>query len=385
MHSGIPFCGMFAVVVFMIVASSRNRYITLPDFRKIWLFMALMAALFAFYFEPKDFINWDIKRYYEHLDNIRRFGLTEALKNTEYRTLYVTKYWMYLVSLTDMNGLFTAIPFFVEFIIFGYLVEDINKNRGNRLISIKKFGCVFFCWFSLMGVKLAITDVRCVFAMNVLALAIYWDYICKRKRLISVVLYVMALYIHHVASLVIAIRILLMFTKIIERPKLVLLGSMISYVLLFNVATFLVKSGNLFLRISAKKLLADWADYNFLQYFFSREMSMKVLYLCFIGAFVLGLLLSQRARQTEKGQFDGRDINVLNLFSCLGIGFSFNYLLMERLLYPYAVVLTIFLLNHDDGRYLKRTIVFFTPILLYLLYFNDINGLLVNYLGFYIF
>lgn len=359
------------------------------QFSILWGSISITIALLAFVFVPKTFIDWDLLRLFKHLDNIRAVGLDSALQFSEYRTLYVVKYWMLFVSKTGYNGLFQSIPLLMDFLIFGYILKDMTYNNYKEL-RVRKLFLSICIWISLFGLKLAISDVRCNWAMAICCLALYFEFFKKEKKFFSVVLYIAAVFIHHYAVLFIIIRCVLMFKKLIKRRWIILVVALLSQVILYTGANLIYSNvSNEYLRTIARKLLAYWDLYGFSTYFFGREASMKLLYLCFIAVFVFGYIWSTRARKKSviascnNPELAEKLNDTLFVLSCIGIGFAFNYLLLERLAYILAYVLAMHYCVIGSNSFAKIKLVCITPLLMYIFLINDLNIFIVNALGFY--
>ena len=288
------------ILLFMIFLwvyyANNNCVMPIKQFRYWWTFFSVIVALLALSFEPKSFIDWDLIRLFQHIDNIRTMGLENALALTEYRNLYIIKYWMYFVSLTEIDGLFQSVPLFIDFLIFGYIVSDIYKKRCDSL-NCRITLLVAFVWISLMGIKLAISDVRCTWAMGLCCLAFYKEFICEERKLWTYVLYIVAVFIHHFTILFLIYRGLLLFRKLIQHRWLILIGALVSQVIIYQVATLLYNNvTNDYIKTMARKLLADWELYGFSNYFVNREVSMQFLYLAFVIVFIFGYIWATRFR-----------------------------------------------------------------------------------------
>ncbi len=383
---------LLLAIGFIIFCAITDKVMTKRQFKIIWGYIVILMFFMALSFVPKDFIDWDLLRLYKHLNNIRVVGIEQALKYTEYRNLYVVKYWMDFVAKTNNNNLFTAFPLFLDFTIYGYIFYDVFKKKGSMRIAFKDFLTATFLWICLMGIKLAVSDVRCVFAMSISCLAFYKEYICSEKKIFSYALYVVAIFTHHFAIVFLIYRVVLTIKRITGSTKTLLIIFIFSQLIIYSGAQFLYEHSNIFyLREIARKLLADWNIYGFTTYFFSREMSMKILYLCFVTVFIAGYIWSNNKRKAFAISYSTTHVNEIRIndalfvLSCIGIGFSFNYLLLERFLYISAYIFVLhYLLDSNREIYIGK-VIRISPILLYILYFNDINIFIVNYIGHYIF
>lgn len=376
-------------MVFWIICAIKNYSVKKNQFWFFWGIITITIFFLALNFKPKTFIDWDLIRLFKHIENVRTMGLDKALRYTEYRSLYIIKMWMYLVSLTKINGLFQAFPILIDFLIFGYLMKDtIIKNK--EPLKMRKMLMVSILWICLMGIKLSISDVRCTWAMGICCLAFYWEYICNRKKIFSIILYLVAMSIHHFTILFFIFRVLLNLQEKIKRMWILLFASLLSQFVIYEVAIIIFENvNNDYLKTMARKLLADWQLYGFTNYFFSRESSMKLLYLCFVFVFIYGYWVARKLNinflnyDCEVDKKVKKINNSLYVLCCLGIGFSFNYLLLERLIYVAAYIFSLHYSILSNRKEYSVNIKFLIPVLIYIVYFNDINIFIVNAMGHY--
>ena len=380
-------CLLFNIFL-LIVYALKNFVMNLNHFRFLWLLLSINIALIALFFEPKSFIDWDLLRLFQHIENIKIMGLDKALQYTEYRSLYVVKYWMYIVAQIGISGLFQSVPLFIDFCVFGYIICDIYKKRC-VCISCRDALWIIFIWFSLMGIKLSISDVRCTWAMGLCCLAFYKEYICNERKIYIYGIYIISMYIHHFVIFFMIFRLLMVLKKNVKNGWMVLLGALISQSIIYTGATLIYNNiNNDYIKTMARKLLADWNIYGFTNFFFRRELSMKVLYLSFVMVFVIGYIWSRKPIVYNSDDYNNlREVKLSNnsvfVLSCLGIGLSFNYLLLERLLYIVAYVFAIFVGICKAEKIYIRYEKILTPFLIYILFFNDLNIFIVNALGYY--
>lgn len=370
------------LVVSFIIYSQNGALVSKHQFKSYWLLFTACVVLMAYFFEPKSFIDWDLVRLFKHVDNIRHNGLTDALKYTEYRELYVWKYWMYFVAMTNNNALLHSVPLLIDFSIFGYIILDLMKEGANRVATIS---FTIYLWITTMGLKLAITDIRCVCAMNICFLAFYLEYIREKKKTFCL-LYIVALYIHHYVVLFLILRLFLIIEKKIKYKFLIIIGALLSQGIIFEGAIYIKNNiSNEYLKSMASKVLGDWEKYEFSYYFYAREMSMKILYLAMVGVFAIGLIWAVISRQSiQPSETEKVKINsMLFLLCCFGVGFGFNYLLVERLMYIASYTFAAHYLMVSKNNKNDIIPITISPILLYIFFINDLNSFIANSLGFY--
>lgn len=371
------------IAYIFISASSHNIFINKKEFCKVWRIILIIAFIMAFIFEPNPSLNIDLLRINARLDDIRNLGLDKALQYTDIENLYVFRYWLYINSLLSFNGLLTAVPFSIDVYIFGKITSDILSKQKN--IKVKYLSLGLLVWISLIGLKLAITDIRCVFAMSICCDALWLEFIQKERKIFSFVLYIIAFYTHHYTMVFLISRFIVEMIGKIKNKKIVVILSFIIILLPICISLVLPSIGSFgeyFILINQKV-----AGYDRRSYFLYREMSQRVLYICMIIILIYSTLFSAINHIMFN---NGKDKNFMFLntnlalftVSVLLLGFFSNYLMLERGMYIIAFLLSMTYLLMPEELHRKRNVIFIVPILLYILFINDINFFIVNKLGY---
>lgn len=325
---------IIAIILYMfILGSCNNIYINEKEFHKIWKIIIIISFIMALIFEPNPSLNIDLLRINARLNDIRNLGLDKALQYTDIENLYVFRYWLYINSLLSFNGLLTSIPFCIDVYIFGRIIYDILSKQ--RVIKVKYLTLALLMWTSLIGLKLAVTDIRCVFAMSICCYALWFEFIKKENKLFSFCLYIAAFFTHHYTIVFIISRIIIGITRKIKSKKLLVILSFIIILLPICISLVLPHVGGLgeyFIVINQKLAGADRRTY-----FLYREMSQRVLYICMIIILIYSSLFSACNYITvnsKKNNLIFLNTNLtLFVVSILLLGFFNNYLIIERGMY----------------------------------------------------
>lgn len=372
------------IIVYMFILGSYNNYsMGNKLFSSIWKIIILIAFIMAFIFEPNPSLNIDLLRINARLNDITNLGLDKALQYTDIENLYVFRYWLYIISLTNINSLLTAIPFTLDVYIFGKIVSDILGKH--QLIKMKYLTMALLIWISLIGLKLAITDIRCVFSMSLCCYALYLEYIKNRNKYFSLSLYILAFFTHHYTIIFILARCILVLMKKTKTKEALLLISFL-LILMPNIINLLIPYiSNIgeYLIIANQKLMG--ADKR--TYFIYREISQRILYIFMIIVLIYSSLFSYF---NQIAYYNRKNISIvfynanLALFtvSVLLLGFFNTYLVIERGMYIISFLLSITYLLMPSELHKRRTFFFVIPILLYIIFINDINFFVVNKLGY---
>lgn len=345
--------------------------------------VAIILIFFALNFKPDSFIRWDLIEHFKLVDNMRSGGLDYATTESQYADLFVYNYFAYFISTLpkECQNLLTAIPLTIDFLIVGYIYKTIfneylpETNGKIRVLSI-------LLWLFTFGLKLAISGIRCSLAVSIVALAIYLEMIQKKKRLLSIFLYLIAIFIHNFAIVVISVRLL----TFLKKPVLIMFLSLGISFAIDPFARFIVNNvDNEYLVFSFRRILQTESKMSFISALRSFSGSTLMIYMCFIVLSIYLFIVSIKTKQIYKE--DGYFKNVANFAATVGavaIGLSFNYLYLERFMYliSFALLMITPLRNRN-----KNGISFgsfaLIPMTLFVFFFNDIYIFIVNYVKFY--
>ena len=230
--------------------------------------IALFAtlAVFSFFFEPKEFIRWDLIEHFYLLDEMREGGIKYVVFESHYKDLYVFNFFAYFISTLPENlkNLLTTIPLVIDFAIVGYIYRKMFKtylpetDGKVRILAVVMWLCTF-------GVKLAISGIRCSFAVSLVALAIYL-LLTKEKRkvlsiIISVLLCVVAAFVHNFALVVI----LTWLASKLRKPVLTMLIALGIGFAIEPISRFMINNVNSgYLRFSFSRILQTMEDRSFI-------------------------------------------------------------------------------------------------------------------------
>lgn len=371
------------LISIFLIGSCKGFYINKDNFSKLWAIVLVTSFIMAFIFEQNPAMNLDLLRIYARLSDIRNYGLDNALKYIDLEKLYFFKYWMYIVSLTPFDNLLNSIPFFVEVYIFGVIIKDLLSKYGPHKMAY--ITLALFVWISLMGIKLAITDIRCVFAMTICCYALYLEFVKKQKVFFAISLYLIAIFTHHYTMIFMITRCFIFFTMRIKTKKLLFI--FVAFLLLGPLLVDFITSNmgiyEIYFSVITQKLAGSYNR----SYFIYREMSQKVLYIFMIivvmsSAFYSYLnILSCKSENDNNSMFYRISISLF-IISLFLLGFFNNYLIIERGIYIIAILFPIMYLLMPGELHAKNNPCFLIPLLIYILFINDINPLIVNKLGY---
>ena len=348
---------------------------------KALCFIAILFVVFSLAFKPESFIRWDLIEHFKIIDKMRAGGFNYAVSESQYADLVVYNYFAYFISLfpKEYQNLLTAIPLIVDFLIVGYIYKKMfnehlpETNGKTRVLSI-------LLWLFTFGMKLAISGIRCSLAVSIAVLAIYLELIQRKKKLFPYFLYLIAVFIHNFAIVVIFVRLL----TALKKPVLIMLSSLGISLALEPFARFIVENvNNEYLVFSFRRILETVENMGFTNAISQYNGSTLIIYMCFIALAIYLFVVSTKAKKVYTE--DGYCKNVVNFAATVGafaIGLSFNYLYLERFmcLISFALLMITPLNNKKD---INIGNVVLLPMSLFLFFFNDIYLFMVNYIGIY--
>ncbi|MBQ8268658.1 MAG: hypothetical protein IJZ24_03115 [Clostridia bacterium] len=372
-----------ATIVLMFVFMFSSRKIPVNFGGKSLLFVAVLSIFFALIFKPAEFIRWDLIEHFKLVDNMREGGIKYVVEESQYADLFVYNYFAYFISTLPKNyqNLLTVIPLIVDFFVVGYIYTKSFKVYLPETIEKTKILSILM-WLFTFGIKLAISGIRCSLAVSLAVLAIYLEAIQKKNRLLALLLYIAAIYIHNFAVVLILVRLL----SALRAPVMLMFLSLGISTSLETVARFVVgNSKNEYLVFSFGRILDTAEDMSF--GFATQSFSgvSFLIYLSFIVFSIYLFLVSERARRIYKEK--GYCKTVANFAASVGavaIGLSFNYLYLER--FMYLVSFAFLMITPLHNRRVKRINfenLLLVPVMVFVFFFNDIYLFIVNYIGWF--
>lgn len=346
---------------------------------KILLLIAILFIIFSFFLKPKNFIRWDLIEHFKLVDNMRIGGLNYVKNKSQYANLYVYNYFAYVISLLPKNyqNLLTVIPLIIDFSIVGYIYKNMFNNYLTN-VSGKVRVLSVMLWLFTFGIKLAISGIRCSLAISIATLAIYLEMIQNKYKIFSIILYLIAIFIHNFAVVVIIVRLL----TLIKKPIAIIILSLTISIFLEPIARFIVNNvNNQYLVFSFERVLETIGDMSFSIAIKQYNGLTLIIYMCFIVVSIYLFVISTRANLIyyEKKYYK----NVINFASTVGavaIGLSFNYLYLERFMYLMSFALLMIIPIHNGNNGIKNENIVIVSMTIFLFFFNDIYIFMVNYL-----
>lgn len=147
----------------------------------------------------------DLQSYYE---NLQYYGgsLGSILKNDS-QALYLRDLLMYLVHRSgDERLLPYIVGFVIYWIVFYILFDMVDRNRD--LLKPRDVICMILIIFGITFPTTAIGNIRFVTASMIISFATYRDLIQKKRGLITLLLYIVPIFLHTEAVFILLIRVM---------------------------------------------------------------------------------------------------------------------------------------------------------------------------------
>jgi len=371
------------VIFFMCIFILFNHKTSKMFGERSLLFIAILFVVFSLFFKPESFIRWDLIEHFKLIDEMRYGGWDYVTTESQYADLFVYNFFAYIISLLPSNfkNLLTVIPLIIDFVVVGYICKKMFRMHLPET-SGKARALAILVWLSTFGIKLAISGIRCSLAISIAVLAVYLEMIQKKKRIFSIFLYLISLFIHNFAIVIIIVRLLTMLKK----PVLIMLSSLTISFTLEPFARFVVSHvDNEYISFSFRRILETVDEMGFANIIQQLDLISLMIYVCFIVFGIYLFIIATKAKQVYKE--NGYCKNVASFAATVGavaIGLSFNYLYLQRFMYLVSFALLMIIPLHNKGKEdVKSENIIILPASLFLLFFNDIYLFIVNYVGSY--
>lgn len=183
-------------IVFYALLKNQNK-------NNFYIFiLAGILAVIGYGFIPNQ--NSDLFRYFIMLDYMKLNDFGYTIKNSN--GLFLQDTIFYLISQTNNYHLLPAISsLFTYWCVFYIISYHARRERMSQKIPI-----IFMIIFVLaLGFQVPFSMIRNGWAFSMFFLAIYMDLVLKKKKLITLPLYILPLFLHHSIFVLILLRIVL--------------------------------------------------------------------------------------------------------------------------------------------------------------------------------
>lgn len=223
----------------------------------VWLLLIIVA------YHLKPIIDNDLSRYYTWSLEYAQHDYISFIKHTELESK-LSNSFLWLVGRTGKIGLIPAVTVAIVYGIAFWIIYDAKKVFH---ISQKYFYIYWAFVFLLFPYTAIASNVRNVIAFSIISLAVYFDFVKKRKKIIVIPLYIIPCSIHISSLLFIVLRLAIpiykklrslgLFIALMLPLFIKLLYQNINHIKLFSLGKrFIQKAYNYYFNFGNK----EWVD-----------------------------------------------------------------------------------------------------------------------------
>lgn len=200
--------GLTFIIATCFMVICKKKYL-----KFVYIALTTMLAIIAFNFDPiKAYYlkgNYtDLFRFYDVLDNIRILGYDYLLSHSDYSMLFISRWYVYILSFFENNGIFVAITCLLEYGIIFYVI-----NKFSKINNSSKLGIILSAIFFIFSIDFCmnISNVRAPLVFCIYFLSIYKEFIENKKNKLFWFIYVLLCFLHQLAIILLFFRIIILF------------------------------------------------------------------------------------------------------------------------------------------------------------------------------
>lgn len=171
----------------------------------IWLVFTLALGIIAYNTIPS--VYDDLFRHYEELQRMRYGGIAYLSDPTQavYNINFIINYIYYFIA---MIGNYKLLPFILTIVTYAIFFIVSIKIMEKLKCNYSTWGFFLVLFFTMVSVRLVTSGLRNWFAFSIIYIAVYRDYFNQKKDIFTLILYILPMFIHSSAVIILAIRIL---------------------------------------------------------------------------------------------------------------------------------------------------------------------------------
>lgn len=188
--------------------------------------LAIILAVLGYSFIPNP--DSDLTRYFILIDIIKTQSFDEIIVNSN--GLWLQDLIFYFIGVTDNYHLLPAISAFITYYCVFYIIADFSAREK---ISHSITSILIVAFILTLGFQTPFSGIRNSWAFAMVFLAIYRDLVQSKRNLATYMLYVLPIFLHFSALVIIFLRLFLPVFKRMNKISSIVL--IISYPLLLGV------------------------------------------------------------------------------------------------------------------------------------------------------
>lgn len=385
---GVEISSIIFLIIFICFGVILTLYyphtkISVKQFKIILFIIGILLFMFTYCFEPNPKIRWDLIEHYREVNSMHGKTFSEAFVSSGYSGIYsIVVIYYYIISRIGNLQLLPVFPVLIDYAVFCYIFLNCQKqkNKYNNKLEISNLMFIMFVWFSTIGVKLAISGIRCVLASSIISLAVYLYFKDGEKWSIKVILlFIVSTFIHSFSCIIILI---FMITKIKYKKTVFVLMLFFSSVGIKFIDKMLpaLLSVSTYLYYSAEKIVRYWNSFSLSDIYQKSGLGIVTVYICMIIISIFLLVYSTYVEKNVSNEIQKKISSYCTAVAVVALGISPNYLFIERLMYieAFAFVM-IFSIYKCKNKNIKWLCIIMIPIFAWTFLNNDITTFIVNY------
>lgn len=191
----------------------------------IAIIIAAIPAIIGYFWTPRQ--GYDLYEYYSWMQKMNTFNMQDLVSYFIYRGEPIVMLYFYVIAKIGNFQLLQVLPTFLFYFIAFYMLIDYAKQKE---ISYKKVALVAIVLIALVEYIYIMGCFRYTLAYIIFALALYLNYMKKKKGIGIALLYIIPCFIHLSAFIFLALRIIALIKN---KKVLIAIISIIAVVLIF--------------------------------------------------------------------------------------------------------------------------------------------------------
>ncbi len=170
----------------------------------------------------------DMTRYFAQIEGLKGLSLSDAVASQR-DSLYVKDFFFWLSAQLDMPHLMTGAPVALVMGITAYIACDYARDEG----MYKYLGLVLLMLLARNSLSTLANNIRNVSAFAIAVLAVYRDVKQKKRNFLTLVLYVLPIFIHANGIILVVARLLI---PLVRRHRILVLALVFALPAIIEVA-----------------------------------------------------------------------------------------------------------------------------------------------------
>lgn len=198
----VPFLSLPIILCFLFASKNIKT-------KQIYSILFSISIGFVLYkMVPRE--TMDLYRYYDIMNLYSKLSYGDFINNFLFNIEPLINTFFYIFSKFNDHNLIIVFTTFISYLILFYIVFDYQKNIK---LSNLKINIILFYFLSVFLIIYNITGIRFCLARLIFLLALYLDFYKNKKGILLILLYILPVFFHQSAFLLLILRLLLLLNK----------------------------------------------------------------------------------------------------------------------------------------------------------------------------